>query len=178
MRILILLILAMLTACTPRIIIKNGKPALTPFYDKAQCVIFNMNGNSDEFIPIYLDTKLVGGVEDSCMTAFYVDTGVHYLIATQDNESTLKLNFKARKKYFFRMGAIEVPMFDGVKMVLISDLEAMEHMNSGLVYKALNPERALPDFDEDDFRDEVEEYKEWADENPLDAKLEREYEGY
>jgi hypothetical protein len=149
--------------------------------DKALCIVLSVEGNFDELVPLYIDGVLSGATFDTSLTAIEVSPGERFLTAALDNQATIRLNFIAGKSYFVKLGTLEVPMFDGVKMTLISDKEANNIINSiGKSIKSvkLNSDVTLNDFDSEDYKEEVDEYWEWAKENPKDAKIQSDYLGY
>jgi hypothetical protein len=148
---------------------------------KALCVIINIDGNFEDFIPIYLDGKIIACVKDSSITAFEVEPGLHYVMSQLDNEATKYLSFLPGKTYFIRMGAIDVPMFDGVKFTLIDRASAnaiIKEFGAILKHTGLDPTEKYKDMDKKDYKEEIEEYKEWSAENVKDAEDELNYPGY
>ena len=171
----------LILSCTSSVVIRDGFPLLNANDNTATCIILNVEGNFNEFVPIYIDRKCVAGVQDTSIATFEVEPGEHYLIAALDNQSVKKINFKAGKLYFVKMGTLEVPMFDGVRIELISKEDGLARIDSlkrRLKYVSLNPEVKFEDYDEKDYKEEMEEYKNWEKENKEDAIKLLEYEGY
>jgi hypothetical protein len=149
--------------------------------EKALCVVLSVEGNFNELVPLYVDGVLSGATFDTSITVVEVEPGERYFTAALDNQATVRLKFVAGRSYYLKMGTLEVPMFDGVKMELISEDQAhdiVQTFKKSLKHVRLNPGVTRNDFDADDYREEVTEYLEWADENPQEAALQRDYRGY
>lgn len=149
--------------------------------EHAVCVVLSVEGNHDEFVPIYLDGELAAGTFDTSVTSFEVPPGEHYLMAVLDNEATVLFDFKPGKTYYLKMGTLEVPMFDGVRLEPISEAEAQDILDSlgtSTGYTQLKPEVTISTFDSEDYEEEKEEYQEWVRENPEDSREHLEYPGY
>ena len=175
------LMLASVLSCQQYVTYFDTLPDFKAPPDKALCFVLSVEGNFNELVPLYIDGVLSGATFDTSVTVIEVPQGEHFFTAVLDNQATVRLNFVAGKCYYLKMGTLEVPMFDGVKMGLISEAQAQDIVHSlgkSIKHVKLNSGVTLDDFNAKEYREEVNEYLEWAKENPKDAKMQSEYPGY
>jgi hypothetical protein len=175
------IVLIVLVGCTPKYLAQDFIQKIVSKPDVATCVILNVEGNSNEFVPVYCDRKPVAGLKETSIAMFDVQPGPHYVIAESDNCSVFKIDFLPNKVYFFKMGTVETPVYDGVKLTLIKKEIAeqfMEIKKPEMKFLTLNPQKKSDDFDQDDFDKQVSDNTEWEKDNPKDAEDILNYKGY
>lgn len=182
--------------CEPFLLFETPLPDFKAPAEKALCVIIRpsqtgvkiasslMGGGFDAnaLAKVYVDGKLVAGLRENSVTSFEVDPGEHLIMSQVKTMSKIKYNFQAGKVYYISQGLIPIPMIgtgQAMKPMTPDEYKSKLADNTGaLRYTRLNPNVPAEDMDPDDVADEMEDWKEWAEDNPEDAAAETDYPGY
>ncbi len=181
-----------IVACEPTLLYKLELPELKAPEGKALCVVYRpMAFTGNDFVPVFLDGKYVGGTEGNVMLTFEVDPGEHYVIGDGTNKSKCKFNFQAGKLYFIRHTVVTISTSVGpVPVTIVTSTfkpktggEAMatiDEEKGKIRWAQPNPAKPQENLSDDDFADIKEDYEEWATEekNEEDYSVERDYPGY
>ncbi len=172
----------LLSSCTSPLLYEDALPEFKAPSDKALCVVIRQVRMFGNYTPIWVDQKLVSGTIGGTVTSFNVDPGEHLVITKVTVKTKLKYNFQAGKVYYILQTAWTVPMvgvMTGFTPLPADEAVALLEKEKGSVkYSRANPEYDGDDLSEDDVKEELEDYAEWAEKNPDKAKVEAEYPGY
>lgn len=181
MRCAVTLVMLACVSCSPLLLYSVDIPEFVAPPDSALCVFYSADGNSDEDVRIYMDRAPVAGLNQRTVTTTTVPPGKHFIYIVHGSDFMYEIDFKPGKAYFFSVGTIETPVFDGVVTNLVPPQEArtvMHDYGGRLQFTRLNPEHDEPYIDEDDWEDELEDYQDWRERNPDDASRMDNYPGY
>jgi hypothetical protein len=168
--------------CEPVLLYEEQFPAFNPPADKALCVVIRPSGMYGNLAQIWLDGKTVGATSGNTVTSFEVDPGEHLVITRISIKTKVKLKFEAGKVYYLLQAAFPVPML-GVStsltpMPCAEATEKLEQEKGKCKFTRLNPNNtSLENLDDDDVKEELDDWKEWSDDNPEKSKTEIEYSG-
>ncbi|MBD3239910.1 MAG: hypothetical protein GF331_04940 [Chitinivibrionales bacterium] len=185
----------LLVGCEPFLLFEEPLPEFKPPADKALCVMIRpsqtavkMAGklvggfDANALAIIYVDGKLVGGLQENSVTSFEVEPGEHLVPSKVKTMSKVKYNFQPGKVYYISQGLMPIPFVgtgQALKPITPDEYRGKLADNTGaLRYTRLNPNVPGEDLDPEDVKDELEDWAEWAEDNPEDAKVEMEYPGY
>jgi hypothetical protein len=199
----IIVISMLLSGCTPTLLFENIIPDLSKQSDKGLVVYMRtvdvpdfsytsmsgVNGLPRTVVSvdpegteskIYVDGKYTSGTKSGCLTTFELDDGPHIISACDDMCGRIKINAIKGKIYFieempFPMG----PLGTKFNIQYLSKEDAEQKLKViQYKYSKPNPKNREDDMDSDDAADELEEWNDWAKENPEKARIEEEYQGY
>ena len=171
--------------CEPFLLYEDQVPEFSAPPDKALCVVYRASGLIPDLAYLWCDKKLVSGTTGNTITSFEVDPGEHYIFSKANIMNKVRFNFEAGKVYYIAVAAFPVPI--GITTLINTVLsprtceeatEKLESEKGKLKYTRINPNaEGGEDLSEDDFQEEIEDYKKWMEKEPEKAKLEAEYEG-
>lgn len=184
-----------LAGCEPFLLFEESIPEFKPPADKALCVMIRPSQSALKAVGglvggfdanalaiIYVDGKVVGGLQENSVTSFEVEPGEHLVLSKVKTMSKVKYNFQPGKVYYITQGLMPIPMIgtgQALKPMTPDEYRSKLADNTGaLRYTRLNPNVPAEDLDADDVQDELEDWQKWAKKNPEDAKVEMEYPGY
>jgi len=164
-------------------------PKFTAPSDKALCVIIRTEGFSENISNIYLDTIFATATEENTVSAFLVSPGTHFIISKIDAKCGIKCNFVKEKVYFIKQNTwvvhVPTPMAtirthaDSLSLISAREMyEVMEKRREILSY--VKPDRSIEiqNLDKEEFFEELDDYNDWAKENPHLANKHNEYQGF
>ncbi len=176
---------AFFLGCEPFLLYEEQVPEFKAPADKALCVVYRPSGMYNQVAKIYCDKKFITGTTGNTLTSFEVDPGEHLILAKIDIMAKVKFNFEAGKIYYIAQVAFPIPI--GITTLVSNTLsprtcadaaEKLESEKGKLRYTKFNPNFGeVEDLDDDDYEEEMEDYKEWQEKEPEDAKKEAEYQG-
>ncbi len=168
-------------ACEPFVLYEDQVPEFSAPADKALCVVIRPSGMYGQLAPIWLDEKAISGTTGNTITSFPVDPGEHLVITKISIKTKVKLNFEAGKVYYILQAAFPIPMIGTstslTPMPCDEAMEKLEEEKGKLRYTRINPAAEPKNLEVDDVKEEQEDWKKWAEENPEKAKAEEEYSG-
>ncbi|HUI91105.1 MAG TPA: hypothetical protein VLX68_02555 [Chitinivibrionales bacterium] len=184
-----LTLLAMMAGCVSKLIYSKTLPEIKAPADKALCVIIRPTAfMGSTYVPVYCDTKYVGGTEGNTLLTFPVDPGEHYIIGDATNKSKAKFNFQAGKVYFIfhtvvtvTAGYVTINTSTFASSDGPSAMKKIEDEKGKITWVQKNPEdKDSKDMSTKDFDEVKKDYAKWAAEskNAEEAKTEAEYPGY
>lgn len=172
----------LMSSCTSPLLYEDALPDFKAPADKALCVVIRAGGMFDQYAPIWLDEKCMGGTEGNTVTSFEVDPGIHLVLTKINLMSKTKLNFQAGKVYYILMAAYPIPMIGtGTSLTPMPGAEATDKLKQEQgqsKYAKKNPEYNHEDLSADDVKEELKDYSEWEQKEPAKAKTEADYPGY
>jgi len=187
-----LVISMFLISCESILIYNSELPPIKSPEGKALCVVYRpMAITGNDFVPVFLDGKYVGGTEGNTMLTIPVDPGEHYIIGDGTNKSKCRFTFQTGKIYFIRHTVVTITQRAGPITIRIvtstfkpktgeDAMQTIEEEKGKMRWVQPNPNKPQEDLSQKDFDEVKEDYEEWAadEENAEDFAVERDYPGY
>jgi len=170
----------LMSACVAGInmIAKDTKPALATKSSKAVLVIVRTTVyHSGAVISNYLDGKLIGQTRGKSYFITDVNPGAHYVIADAGNKDTMRINFEAKRIYFFTQGVFPGYMNPTTKYIPMALADALKEIKEAdyLVYDGQHPGK---DMSDKDYQDAKKDFDKDNKEDPGRHKDTQQYKGY
>ncbi len=164
----------------------NKIPEFTSIPDMARVVVLRIDKFHDP-ANLYIDSNFVTQTLGKTIVSFAVTPGVHHIIGSTWYKKSVRMDFKPGRVYYLAYLLIWQGLAArGNRVFPLTQKEAFESIStSEVAYQYAEYDNNVSSDDingeevgAEEFRKELKDHEEWARENPVDARLEREYEGY